>query len=92
MTSKIRTEEEILKDFEKLGWFVGNGFANFVLEKLEREQDEFLEIHHHCYISINKEKHTYSAIDLHCYNTHRYSLSMQEHQLLHELFICYGWL
>ena len=77
MTNKIRTEEEILKDFEKLGWFVADGYKNFMLKKIEKEQDEFLEIHHHCYISINKEKHTYSAIDLHCFNTHEYKLSRQ---------------
>ena len=84
--------EEILKDFEKLGWVVVDGYKNFMLKKIEKEQDEFLEIHHHCYISINKEKHTYSAIDLHCFNTHEYKLSMTEHKLLHELFTIWGWL
>ena len=33
MKNKIRTEEEILKDFEKLGWIVVDGYVEFVLKK-----------------------------------------------------------
>ena len=40
MENKIRTEEEILKDFEKLGWFVADGYSYFMLEKIEKEQEE----------------------------------------------------
>ena len=92
MTNKIRTEEEILKDFEKLGWNVESGYICFTLKKIEKEQWMFGEINHHCYININKEKHTYSAKDLHSFNNCEYVLSMQEHELLNELFICWGWL
>ena len=92
MENKIRTEEEILKDFEKLGWFVADGYSYFMLEKLEKEQEWIFEIEHHCYICIDKEKHTYSASDLHCSIKDDYRLSMPEHKLLHELFICYGWI
>ena len=90
----IRTEEEILKDFEKLSWFVvKDRYVDLMLNKLEKTPDDMLgEICHNCYISINKEKHTYSATDLHCLTRHEYELSMQEHKLLNELFICWGWL
>lgn len=85
-------EEEILKEFEKLGWFVADGYVNFMLKKLTKEQGMFGEIYHHCYININKEIKTYSAIDLHSLVTTEYKLSMQEHKLLNELFKCWGWL
>lgn len=88
----MRTEQEILKDFEKLGWNVASGYIDFTFKKIEKEQEMFGDIYHHCYININKEKQNYSAIDLHSFNTFRYELSMQEHKLLHELFICYGWI
>ena len=90
MTNKIRTEEEILKDFEKLGWFVADGYIEFVLKKIE--QGTPFEIHPYCYISINKEKHTYCVLDIINGANYQYELSMAEHKLLHELFICWGWL
>ena len=90
MTNKIRTEEEILKDFEKLGWIVVDNNVDLVLKRLEKEM--FIEIYPYCYIHINKEKQTYSVIDIHNGANYRYELSMKEHKLLHELFICWGWL
>ena len=90
MTNKIRTEEEILNDFEKLGWFGSDGYVEFALKKIERGMP--FEIHPYCYIHINKEKQTYSVIDIHNGANYRYELSMKEHKLLHELFICWGWL
>ena len=92
MTNKIRPEAEILKDFEKLGWYVLTGYTGFMLKKLEKEPSMFGDIEHHCYIRIDKEKQTYSAIDNHCFTTHEYELSMQELKLLVELFIIWGWL
>lgn len=97
MESKIRTEEEILKDFEELDWHVVDGYAGFMLKKLEKKQETFGEGRNfcytcHCFIRIDKEKHTYSAIDNHCFTTHEYELSMQEHKLLTELFTIWGWL
>ena len=92
MENKIRTEEEILKDFEKLGWFVvKDRYVDLMLKKLEKEPSMFGEICLNCYISINKEKHTYSATE-HCITTQEYELSMEEHKLLHELFTIWGWL
>ena len=85
-------EEEILKEFENLGWHLTDGYVDFVLNKLIKEQGMFGEIYHHCYISINETNKTYSAVDLHIFNTCRYELSMKEHKLLHELFKCWGWL
>ena len=90
MTNKIRTEEEILKDFEKLGWIVVDNNVDLVLKRLVKEM--FIEIYPYCYIHINKEKQTYSVIDIHNGANYRYELSMKEHKLLHELFICWGWL
>ena len=34
MKNKIRTEEEILKDFEKLGWIVVDNNVDLVLKRL----------------------------------------------------------
>ena len=40
----------------------------------------------------DKEKHTYSVIDIHNGANYKHELSMPEHKLLHELFVCWGWL
>ena len=53
MENKIRTEEEILKDFEKLGWIVVDNHVDLVLKRLEKEI--FIEIYPYCYIHINKK-------------------------------------
>ena len=90
MTNKIRTEQEILKDFDKLGWFVADGNTDFVLKKIEQGMP--FEIHPYCFIIINKEKHTYCVVDIINGANYQYELSMKEHKLLHELFICWGWL
>ena len=90
MINKIRTEEEILKDFEKLGWIVVDGYVEFVLKKIE--QGRHFEIHPYCFIIINEEKHTYCVVDIINGTNYRYELSMQEHKLLNDLFVCWGWL
>ena len=86
----IRTEEEILKDFEKLGWIVVDGYVEFVLKKIE--QGRHFEIHPYCFIIINEEKHTYCVVDIINGTNYRYELSMQEHKLLNDLFVYWGWL
>lgn len=90
MENKIRTEEEILKDFEKLGWIVVDNHVDLVLKRLEKEI--FIEIYPYCYIHINKEKQTYSVIDIHNGANYRYELSMSEHKLLNDLFVYWRWL
>lgn len=74
MINKIRSEEEILKDFEKLGYFIVENSNAFL--KLELNDFE---------IKIIKYAKKY------CTSDWEY-IDMQEHQLLHELFICYGWI
>ena len=88
----MRTEKEILKDFEKLGWKLADNYTNFTLYKREINQCEFGERTHHCYISIDKEKQTYSAKNIHSFCTHEYKLTMQEHKLLTDLFKIWRWL
>ena len=81
-----RTEQEILKDFEALGWQVANGYVNFTLKKIETKVDTFGVYHLHCYIVINKENQTYHAEQRSNWSTEGYYLSMKEHKLLNELF------
>ena len=89
----MRTEQEVLNDFEKLGWFVADGYVNLTFKKIEKAQGMFDEvIDHHCYIIFNKEKQTYSAKNIHSFCTHEYELTMKEHKLLNELFTIWGWL
>ena len=71
---KIRTEEEILKDFEKLGYKIIENNPNWLELSLE---DENLRI------EIFKADMTYTFDDY---------LDMQEHKLLHELFLCWAWI
>ena len=70
----IRTEKEILKDFEKLGYFIVENSNAFL--KLELNDFE---------IKIEKYAKKYCASDWEY-------IDIQEHKLLHELFICWGWL
>jgi hypothetical protein len=70
-----RTEQDILNDFEKLGWKV-----------TQNDEDDFtlrLKGNPPCTIWIDKLTKEYS---MNC------CLDMQEHKLLNELFICWGWL
>jgi hypothetical protein len=88
-----RTEADILKDFEKLGYKIKRGFEGYykynalVLsitipnyypdgEELDKE------------IIINLDKHTYECGN-YFYGVPEH-ITMQEHKLLNELFICWG--
>lgn len=84
-----RTEADILNDFEKLGWKVVDGYVNFTLRKQYVYENGLFECVWHCFITINKENKTYSAEQRSNWNTKGYNLSMQEHKLLNELFICW---
>lgn len=91
MTNKIRTEEEILKDFEKLGYEV---------IKHKTEYDYYIYLKQHLNYIRESEESKCIRIDLmkkqyNCFNDFykfEENITMQEHQLLHELFICWGWL
>lgn len=71
-----KTEQEILKDFEKLGYvIVDNNKYELILVK-------DMKFH----LIINKELKHYMVVAL------TPILTLQEHKLLNELFICWGWL
>ena len=74
-TPAPRTEVDILKDFEKLGWIVSRNDEDYFTLRLKGNPT--------CAIWIDKLTKEYS---MSC------CLDMQEHKLLNELFICWGWL
>ena len=69
-----RTEQEILNDFEKLGYEVKD-YGEYITFKLGR-----IEV-----MDIWKTSKSYEIIQ-------GLNITMQEHKLLNELFICWGWL
>lgn len=81
-----RTEQDILNDFETLGWKVDDGYVNFTLKKIITKNNTFGEYLCYCYIVINKENQTYRAEQRSNWNTEGYNFTMQEHKLLNELF------
>jgi hypothetical protein len=79
-----RTEQELIKEFEKLGY------------KIEMNNDLFLEIGRyndefdmHEYICINKDEHTYEK---YLRGGETMALTIQEHKLLNELFEVWQWI
>ena len=70
----IRTEEEILKDFEKSGYKITENNSRWLELLLE---DNNLRI------MVFKADMTYISDDY---------INMQEHKLLHELFLCWSWI
>ena len=88
-----RTEQDVLNDFEALGWKVADGYVDFTLKKIEKKESVFLGEYCVCsFITIFKEKQTYRTITNSKFNTNCYELSMQEHKLLNELFTIWGWI
>lgn len=80
MENKIRTEEEILKDFEKLGWlFLRNNERELAFRKFDSV------------ISISKVSQWYSC-SIPSSGRLAIPINMQEHKLLTELFTIWGWL
>jgi hypothetical protein len=88
----MKTEQEILKDFETLEWKVADGYVNFTLKKIITKNNTFGPYLCYCYIVINKENQTYYAEQKSNWITEGYNLSIQEHKLLNEMFHCWGWL
>lgn len=89
LISKPRTEQEILKDFEKLGYDI-----EIHKEILYLKKGKY-------YIAINKANKTYKAF----YQGSKFDkdhekivyyrpkeMKLQEHKLLNELFECWGWI
>ena len=82
----MRTEQDVLKDFEALGYkVVCNNERELVLE------DEYYR-HHIDRIHISKDLRLYTKFQ-HLYRVDEpKNLDMQEHNLLNELFKIWGWI
>lgn len=75
----MRTEEQVFEDFKKLGYTLVKGYKNEYL-RLQGEWDD---------ISISFTDKSY------CKTFGGYdgvSITIKEHELLHELFKIWGWL
>ena len=80
----MRTEEEILKDFEKLGYYLNlkkEGFLYYGII-LSNKNIKELEIH------ISFSMKSYAKYEQGLCDT----ITMQEHKLLNELFTIWGWI
>lgn len=80
----MRTEEQVLKDFEKLGY------------KETYCDDEYYEIEKKIsknskYIAIDTKFKTFGCYVRVGEKELPYSLELEEHKLLHELFELWGW-
>ena len=74
------TEQEVLKKFEELGYKVKNIYDDLILTCIEKNT----------IIGVDKIRKTYFARE---FDVKEYQLlDMQEHQLLTELFKCWGWI
>ena len=100
----MKTEQEILKDLEALGWksekqlqvktyYYSDKLTDFLyLEKEEIEEKiGAMTFGKKYYITINLTDKTYSAHTYFSLVAAPYNLTMKEHKLLNELFECYGW-
>lgn len=74
----MRTEEQILKDFEKRKWSIYANEPKFIILAYFKKNDIFSARE----IRIYKSTQSYVASEL----------NMQEHKLLTELFSIWGWL
>ena len=80
----MRTEKEILKDFEKLGYYLNLKKEGFLYNGmiLSNKNIKELEIHISFYMKSYAKYEQGLCI----------TITMQEHLLLHELFECWGWI
>lgn len=93
---KPRTEEDILKDFEKLGYTcVYNNDSGFILEKREYIYVDEKEIITRIHIHKNYKHYIKSNTILRHYDNDTWygiRITIEENKLLHELFECWGWI
>lgn len=75
----MRTEKEVLKDFEELGYKVIE--KEWFLELINNDSNAT--------IDVDFEDKEYWKENSHCYSMR---FTMQEHKLLNELFTIWGWL
>ena len=82
----MRTESEVLKDFEKLGYEVASSPSSIMSINYKRNK----------MISIRKNKKEYEVMAIETNSNDIYHasqpLTMQEHKLLNELFTIWRWL
>lgn len=83
----IRTEQEVLKDFEKLGYKIKHNYDyELMLEKENKVQGGTYNI------TIDKEFKVYTKSTCFDYKNHFMHITMQEHKLLNELFKIWWWI
>lgn len=81
MKKMIRTEEEILNDFKKMGYEVSSS-----------NMEVTLTLNFSYEIRISKWSRTYRVAHKSLSGCYIAQCGMKEHKLLHELFLCWGWL
>ena len=80
-----RTEQEILKDFEALGYSIENSY-NHPFVEMSKYNEEYCVYE---FIAIDKSEHNYGK---YVRGGDVMPITMQEHKLLNELFTLWGWL
>ena len=80
----MRTEEEVLKDFENLIWNVDEN-NNERLRLSYKKKNGYYE-----YLEIDKEYKDYCRYEQHTFVT--CYIPINQHKLLNELFSIWGWL
>lgn len=88
-SKSMRTEQDVLKDFQKLGYeVVCNSDRELILEQEFKSGYTIINRIH-----IEKRSQAYSKSQFaYCVGTSPLWVSMQEHKLLNELFTIWGWL
>ena len=81
LAHQLKSEQEILKKFEELGYVIERNPDISEVYLINKKAD--------CKIVINKFKRFYYIREF--YTPEYQTLLLQEHQLLTELFRCYGW-
>ena len=80
----MRTEQDVLNDFEKLGYEFSEFTKCYWLRKDNIKND--------LTIVIDKELHNYRCVLEIKGDFHYGDIGMQEHKLLNELFTIWGWI
>ena len=81
----MRTDEEVLKDFEKLGYEVDNDDDALILSL----QETLGAIIRYVTIFVSKRRKRYMVKSI---SETFQSIGMEEHKLLNELFTIWGWI
>lgn len=84
----MRTEKEILKDFEQLGYKINEDYSAYMI-RLEKENKDYV-----LRIDIDKSSLGYCKYEITKSDCSERTIYVRfwEHKLIHELFECWGWL